>query len=57
MVFKDKKNSKEDILFNNNFLNNFEKNLVIFLNKVINEDFSSSTNKDNCKYCDHQSIL
>ena len=50
-------NSKEDILFNNNFLNNFEKNLVIFLNKVINEDFSSSTNKDNCKYCDHKSIL
>ena len=45
--------SDSELIFNEEFLSNFEQHLQILIKKIIENDFTVGENSDSCKYCSH----
>ncbi|MFL2575179.1 MAG: PD-(D/E)XK nuclease family protein [Flavobacteriales bacterium] len=49
--------SDSELIFNEEFLSNFEQHLQILIKKIIENDFTVGENSDSCKYCSHLELF
>ncbi|MBT7620367.1 MAG: Dna2/Cas4 domain-containing protein, partial [Flavobacteriales bacterium] len=55
-VAKSINRKKETIIINKAVLNNVEEIIAEVIDKIMNEDFTKTTEISRCKYCDYRSI-